>query len=142
MNAAAESIRSSVSSSHSVHEIPGAVSRLFNSTERSAALIVSCPASSTPALVSLRREAGTTPLAVILTDRRKTDVERRVKNFFQRLAIPLVPPRDSAEHSGICPLIYRLTVPVDAVADIVSDLLEKCFMIGDRDPLDFNFVRA
>ena len=142
MTVPTDSIRSSVSSSHSVNEIPGAVSRLFNSPERSAALIVSCPATSTPALLSLRREAGGTPLAVILTDRRKTDVERRVKHFFQRLAIPLVPAIHSVGGSGIHPLIYHLTVPVDAVAGIVCDLLEKCFMIGERDPLDFNFVRA
>jgi len=131
---------SSVPPSHSVAEIPGAVSRLFESSAPSAALIVSCTATQTPALLSIRRQAGTTPLAVILTDRRKTAVEQRVKDFFQRREIPLEP--DAAVASGIHPLIYSLTVPVDAVAGIVRDLLEKCFLIGEREPLDFNFVRA
>jgi hypothetical protein len=35
-----------------------------------------------------------------------------------------------------------LTVPVDAVAGLVCDLLETCFQIREREPLDFNFVRA
>ena len=142
MTASVESIRSSVSSFHSVTEIPGAVSRLFNSPERSAALIVSCSATATPALVSIRREAGTTPLAVILTDRRKIALEHRVKDFFQRLSIPLDPEKNPLRNSGVHPLIYTLAVPVDAVAGIVCDLLEKCFMIGESEPLDFNFVRA
>jgi hypothetical protein len=142
MIVSAESMRGSAASPHSVAEIAGAVSRLFNSSEPSSALIVSCPVTSTPAVLSIRREDGATPLVVILTDRRKTAAEQQVKDFFRRRAIPLQPERAPACTSGIHPLIYRLTVPVDAVAGIVCDLLETCFQIGEREPLDFNFVRA
>jgi hypothetical protein len=135
-------LRSGPPATHILAEIPDAVSRLFQSFEPSAALIVSCSSGRTPAIVSIRRQADDVPLAVVLTDEAKAQDEARVKDYFRDRAIPVadavVPLLSSSMHQ----LIYRLAVPVDAMAEIVSGLLAKCFLIGETVPLDFNFVRA
>lgn len=133
---------STVSPFHCLGDIPGALSRLFESSEPASALIVSSISPEEPAILSIKRRPGALPLFVILTDRLKTSSEAKVRDFFRGRALPLAEGATAACLSGVRPLIYTLTVPVEAMAGIASDLLKKCFSVGDDVPLDFNFVRS
>jgi len=115
------------------------VGRLFVSKAKDCAVLISTVSDEKPCILVLVRQDEA---AKLMLHHYSAKIESKIMEFFSARGIPLQSGAFEVVSSGRVPLGYPLTGSLVEIANLVAEVLGKCFGVDQGETLNFCFSRA